>query len=207
MGARCQRTWCCWRRACSTGSWGFRASDRLTGRGIYYGAALVEAVSCKDEEVYCGGGREFGRAGGAVLCQICLQGDDAGAGRGLAATMSKYLIDEIERTSNIVVEPRHAGIWRRRAKSRLEDLSLRGPKGRVSACQPRRYSCLLARRRERNGCPTAILRDDKGFRAGGAGSAAGREARRKAGRKQREPFLLESSVPGVFVAGDVRHGR
>ena len=57
-------------------------AERLTGRGIYYGAALVEAVSCKDEEVFRRGRRQFRRAGGAALRQICPQGDDAGAREG-----------------------------------------------------------------------------------------------------------------------------
>ena len=50
------------------------------------------------------------------------------------------------------------------------------------------------------------MRDEKGFCAGRAGFAAGWEAAGDGWREQREPFLLETSVPGVFVAGDVRHG-
>ena len=57
-------------------------ADRLTGRGIYYGAALVEAVACKDEEVFVVGGANSAGPGSAALCQVCLQGDDAGARAG-----------------------------------------------------------------------------------------------------------------------------
>ncbi len=56
-------------------------AERLMGRGIYYGAALVEAAACKDEEVFVVGGRQLCRAGRAAFCQVCLQGDDVGAGR------------------------------------------------------------------------------------------------------------------------------
>ena len=57
-------------------------AERLTGRGIYYGAALVEAPRCKDEDVYVVGGRQFRRPGGAAFFQVCPQGNDAGARRG-----------------------------------------------------------------------------------------------------------------------------
>jgi len=85
---------------------GIPGSDRLAGQGIYYGAALVEAVACKDEEVHIVGGANS--AGQAALhfakfaCKVTMlvRGD------GLSATMSKYLIDEIGRTSNIEVMAR-----------------------------------------------------------------------------------------------------
>ena len=57
-------------------------ADRLTGRGIYYGAALVEAQFVQGRRSICGGGSEFGWAGGALLCQICLQSDGSGARQG-----------------------------------------------------------------------------------------------------------------------------
>src|SRR5208283_2214101 len=80
-------------------------AERLTGRGIYYGAALVEAAACKDEEVFVVGGANS--AGQAALhfakyaCKVTM----LVRGAGLAASMSKYLIDEIERTSTIVLQP------------------------------------------------------------------------------------------------------
>ncbi len=55
-------------------------AERLAGRGIYYGAALVEAVACKDEEVFVVGGANSPGPGGAALWQVCLQGDYGGAG-------------------------------------------------------------------------------------------------------------------------------
>ncbi len=115
MAARFRRTWCCWRWECSTASCEIPGADRLTGRGIYYGAALVEARRCKDEEVFVVGGANS--AGQAALhfakfaCKVTM----LVRGTGLAATMSKYLIDEIERTSNIVLESRDTGVGGRRA--------------------------------------------------------------------------------------------
>jgi len=91
-------------------------AEKLAGRGIYYGAALVEAASCKDEEVYIVGGANS--AGQAALhfakfaCKVTM----LVRASGLEASMSKYLIDEIARTSNIVVEP-NTQVWLRKARN------------------------------------------------------------------------------------------
>ena len=178
-------------------------ADRLTGRGIYYGAALVEAVACKDEEVYVVGGANS--AGQAALhfakfaCKVTM----LVRGEGLSATMSKYLIDEIERTSNIVVEP-WTQVLEAMGEERLEALKLSGPQGeyRVPATS---LFVFIGAAPGTGWLPPSILRDDKGF------LLAGPDLRSEgklpdSWREAREPFLLESSVPGVFVAGDVRHG-
>ena len=79
-------------------------ADLLTGRGIYYGAALVEAVSCKGEEVYIVGGANSAGQAALHFARYATKVTMLVRGPGLAATMSKYLIDEIARTSNIVLE-------------------------------------------------------------------------------------------------------
>jgi len=117
-------------------------ADLLTGRGIYYGAALVEAVSCKAKRSISWW-RELCRPGSSALCPVCYQGDDAGARTRLAATMSKYLIDEIARTSNIVLEA-HTHVTEVFGEERLEELKLKGRR-ESGACRHRRFSCLLAR--------------------------------------------------------------
>ena len=182
---------------------GIPGADRLTGRGIYYGAALVEAVACKDEDVFVVGGANS--AGQAALhfakfaCKVTM----LVRGEGLSATMSKYLIDEIERTSNIVVEPR-TQVLEAFGEERLEALKLSGPQGecRVPASS---LFVFIGAAPGTGWLPPSILRDEKGFLL--AGPDLGSDGRLPEGwREPREPFLLESSVPGVFVAGDVRHG-
>jgi thioredoxin reductase (NADPH) len=178
-------------------------AERLTGRGIYYGAALVEAAACKDEEVYIVGGANS--AGQAALhfakfaCKVTM----LVRGEGLSATMSKYLIDEIERTSNIVVEPR-TQVVEAIGDERLEALQLEGPKGvyRIPATS---LFVFIGAAPGTEWLPPSILRDEKGFLL--AGPDLRTEGRLpEIWRDAREPFLLESSVPGVFVAGDVRYG-
>ena len=182
---------------------GIPGSDRLTGRGIYYGAALVEAVACKDEEVFVVGGANS--AGQAALhfakfaCKVTMlvRGD------GLSATMSKYLIDEIERTSNIVVAP-HTQVLEAMGEERLEEMKLSGPQGEhvVPASS---VFVFIGAAPGTGWLPPSILRDDKGFLLAGPDLRTDGKLP-ESWREEREPFLLESSVPGVFVAGDVRHG-
>ena len=175
-------------------------AERLTGRGIYYGAALVEAASCKDEEVFVVGGANS--AGQAALhfakyaCKVTM----LVRGQGLSATMSKYLIDEIERTSNVVVESR-TEVIEALGEDRLQSIRLRGPAGEYELPAASLFVFIGAAPRT-SWLPEAIQRDENDF------LLAGPDIRREDGawKEAREPFLLETSVPGVFVAGDVRHG-
>jgi thioredoxin reductase (NADPH) len=177
--------------------------DRLSGRGIYYGAALVEAASCKDEDVFIVGGANS--AGQAALhfakyaCKVTM----LVRGEGLSATMSKYLIDEIERTSNIVLTPK-TQVIAVEGEERLESLQLRGPQGEYRVPATSMFVFIGAAPRT-DWLPPSVLRDELGFIL--AGPDLRQEGKLPAQwREARDPFLLESSVPGVFVAGDVRHG-
>jgi thioredoxin reductase (NADPH) len=117
--------------------------------------------------------------------------------------MSKYLIDEIERTSNIRVEAR-THVIEVEGNGHLEALRLRGPKGeyRVPASS---LFVFIGAEPLVDWLPPTILRDEKGFVL--AGPDLRHDGKMPEGwQEQREPFLLETSVPGVFVAGDVRHG-
>jgi thioredoxin reductase (NADPH) len=178
-------------------------ADRLTGRGIYYGAALVEAVACRDEEVFVVGGANS--AGQAALhfakfaCKVTMlvRGD------GLSATMSKYLIDEIEQTSNIVLESR-TQVLEALGEERLESLKLSGSKGEYQVPATSLF-VFIGAAPGTEWLPASILRDDKGFLLAGPDLRIDGKLP-DIWKEQREPYLLESSVPGVFVAGDVRRG-
>jgi len=178
-------------------------AESLTGCGIYYGAALVEAAACKDEDVYVVGGANS--AGQAALhfskfaCRVTM----LVRGQGLAATMSKYLIDEIERTSNIVLAT-GTQVMKAEGNGHLEALFLSGPGGeyRVTASS---LFVFIGAEPGVSWLPSSILRDERGFVL--AGPDLRRDGRMPESWKEpREPFLLETSLPGVFVAGDVRHG-
>ena len=183
-------------------------AEELTGRGVYYGAALVEAAACKDEEVYVVGGANS--AGQAALhfakfaCKVTM----LVRASGLESSMSKYLIDEIERTSNIVVEP-NTQVMAAEGTDHLEALCVRGPEG-TSRRPAASLFVFIGAVPGTEWLPDAILRDDKGFVLAGPDlespemKASGKFA--KMWKLDRDPYLLETSIPGIFVAGDVRHG-
>ena len=178
-------------------------AERLTGRGIYYGAALVEAASCKGEEVFIVGGANS--AGQAALhfakfaCKVTM----LVRGEGLSATMSKYLIDEIGSTSNIVVQAR-TQVVEAIGNERLDALRLSGPEGEYTVPAAALF-VFIGAAPGTDWLPASILRDENGFLLAGADlRVAGKLP--EIWHEAREPYLLESSVPGVFVAGDVRHG-
>ncbi len=178
-------------------------AERLTGRGIYYGAALVEAASCKDEDVFVVGGANS--AGQAALhfakfaCKVTL----LVRGSGLSTTMSKYLIDEIERTSNIVLEVKTQVVGAE-GEDRLEGLRLLGPEGEYHVPASSLFVFIGAEPGV-GWLPPSVLRDEKGFVLAGQDLRHGGKLP-EGWQEAREPFLLETSIPGVFVAGDVRHG-
>jgi len=178
-------------------------ADRLAGQGIYYGAALVEAAACKDEDVFVVGGANSAGQAAVHFAKYACKVTMLVRGEGLAATMSKYLIDEIERTSNIVLES-HTQVLEAFGAERLEGLQLSGPQGERRVPASSMFVFIGAAPRT-EWLPQEILRDEKGFLL--AGPDLRSEGKLPSEwREPREPFLLESSVPGVFVAGDVRHG-
>ncbi len=177
--------------------------ERLTGRGIYYGAALVEAASCRNEDVFVVGGANSAGQAALHFSKYARSVAMLVRGPGLTATMSKYLIDEIGRTSNIVVRP-GTQVMEVCGQEHLEKLMLRGPDG-DEAVEASSLFVFIGAAPRTDWLPGAILRDDKGFLLAGPDL---RQDGKLPGewKESREPFLLESSVPGVFVAGDVRHG-
>jgi thioredoxin reductase (NADPH) len=183
-------------------------ADKLTGRGIYYGAALVEAAACKDEEVYMIGGANSAGQAALHFAKFARKVTMLVRASGLEASMSKYLIDEIERTSNIVVEP-NTQVLAAEGEDHLKAIRIQGPDGE-SVREIGSLFVFIGAVPGTEWLPDVVLKDDKGFvlagpdltsaemRAGGKFARIWKEAR--------DPFLLETSVPGVFVAGDVRHG-
>jgi thioredoxin reductase (NADPH) len=178
-------------------------AERLTGCGIYYGAALVEALSCTDEDVFVVGGANSAGQAALHFARFARHVTMLVRGSGLSFTMSKYLIDEIERTSNIEVEA-HTQVLEALGEERLEGLRLLGPNGEIQVPASSLF-VFIGAAPGTGWLPPSILRDEKGF------VLAGPDLRSQGKlppewKESREPFLLESSVPGVFVAGDVRHG-
>jgi thioredoxin reductase (NADPH) len=179
--------------------------ERLTGAGIYYGAAMTEAMSCKDLGVYVvGGGNSAGQAA-MFFSRYASDVTILVRGEGLAATMSRYLIDQIEEMPNVRVSP-FTQVVEAHGDEHLEALTLlhsdTGARERVPATALFIFIGAMPRTEWLEG---TVQRDRYGFIPTGAELL--REGKRPRGwDADREPFLLEASVPGVFAAGDVRSG-
>ena len=177
--------------------------EQLTGVGVYYGAALVEARSCLDEEVFIVGGANSAGQAAMHFSQYASQVTMLVRGESLEASMSKYLIDQIAGTSNIKVET-HSQVIEAMGESRLEGLRLqcRGEERTVAATG---LFIFIGAAPTTSWLPEEIMRDPHGFVLSGPDLRVDGKLPRR-WKEERDPFLLESSMPGVFVAGDVRHG-
>lgn len=177
--------------------------ERLTGAGVYYGAALVEARACKDEQVYVIGGANSAGQAAMHFSQYAKQVTMLVRGESLEAGMSKYLIDQIAGTSNIKVETR-SQVLEAIGESRLESLRVecRGEESTVPATG---LFIFIGAAPTTGWLPEEIMRDPHGFVLSGQDLRVDGKLPRT-WKEERQPFLLESSMPGVFVAGDVRHG-
>jgi thioredoxin reductase (NADPH) len=179
--------------------------DRLQGAGVYYGAGSTEAMTCADEDVYIIGGANSAGQAAMNFSRFARRVVMLVRGDSLAASMSRYLVDEIEKTPNISVELK-SSITEVHGDTRLEAISVlcssSGETSVVPACSLFIFIGAEPRTEWLNGL---VERDNKGFIL--TGPDLRRNGKLPPGwRLDRDPDLLETSVPGVFAAGDVRRG-
>ena len=177
--------------------------ERLTGTGVYYGAAMEEARSCKDEHVYIVGGANSAGQAAMHFSQYAREVTMLVRATSLETSMSKYLIDQIAGTSNIKVET-CSQVIEATGESRLEALKLQciGEERTVPAMG---LFIFIGAAPVTDWLPEDVMRDPRGFVLSGPDLRVEGKLPRT-WKENRDPYLLESSMPGVFVAGDVRHG-
>ena len=174
--------------------------ESLTGSGVYYGAAPGEAAAVEGEDVVVVGAANS--AGQAILdlatrarhvTVVC-------RAEGLEKGMSHYLVERIRSLTNVEVETR-AVVTAASGDGRLEELtiSIEGRERRLSAAAA---FVFIGARPQTDWLGDTVARDQAGFILSGV--AVKRMEGRHRWRLERDPFLLETSLPGVFVAGDVR---
>ena len=179
--------------------------DRLQGAGVYYGAGPSEAISCKDEDVYIVGGANSAGQAAMHFSKYARRVVMLVRGDSLASSMSQYLIDQIKQTENISVQLRSkvAGVY---GEERLEAISIHcGDTGQIERVPAVALFIFIGAMPGTDWLDGLVERDDRGFILSGADLV--RDGRRPKGWSlDRDPGLLETSVPGIFVVGDVRHG-
>ena len=178
---------------------------RLQGAGIYYGGGATEAMSCKGEIVYVVGGANS--AGQAAMnfakyadrVVILVRGDS------LASTMSQYLIDQIKETPNIQIWA-HASVVESHGETHLEEISvLCSDTGKIERVPATSMFIFIGALPRTDWLGDLVERDERGFILTGPDLI--RDGQHPKGwALERDPFLLETNVPGIFAVGDVRHG-
>jgi thioredoxin reductase (NADPH) len=188
-----------WRRLAAPGI------DRLQGAGVYYGGGTTEALSCKGEIVYVVGGANS--AGQAAMnfskyadkVVMLLRGDS------LSSTMSRYLIDQIKATPNIQLWS-HASVAEVHGDTHLEEVSvLCSDTNKVERVPATSIFIFIGALPRTDWLSGIVERDERGFVLTGPDLIRDGD-HPKGWSLERDPFLLETNVPGIFAVGDVRHG-
>jgi thioredoxin reductase (NADPH) len=177
--------------------------ERLTGAGVYYGATMTEAKSCVNENVYIIGGANSAGQAAMYFSKYAKKVTMLVRADSLKNSMSKYLIDQIAATSNIEVRPR-CQVVEALGENRLACLRLCGSEGEETVPASGLY-IFIGAAPNTDWLPDTIMRDANGFLLSGADLKVDGKMI-KSWNQPREPYLLETSLPGIFVAGDVRHG-
>jgi thioredoxin reductase (NADPH) len=179
--------------------------DQLTGAGVYYGSAMTEEMYCREQDVYVvGAGNAAGQAAMYIsrfarCVKLLVRGDS------LAKSMSQYLIDEIARMPNIVVQLL-TRVIEAHGEHHLESLTIVNDQTGQTATLPTVALFIFVGAMPLTTCVADLIEcDAQGYILSGADlTLNGRRPRNWP--LERNPYLLETNVPGIFVAGDVRHG-
>jgi thioredoxin reductase (NADPH) len=188
-----------WRRL------GVPGMDRLTGAGIYYGAAITEASSCQDEDVYIVGGANSAGQAAVYFSEVARSVRMIVRGESLSKSMSHYLVERIATIPNISVIP-NSEVVAVEGKDQLEEITVQHhDTGNAEKLPARALFIFIGAEPRTEWLEGVVRRDANGFLITGANLL--RDGKRPTGwTPDRDPYLLETSVPGVFAVGDVRDG-
>ena len=175
--------------------------EEFTGAGVYYGAAQTEAVACEGEEVYVVGGANSAGQAAMYFSKYARKVRILVRGESLVKSMSQYLIDQIEGTDNIEVLPFHS-VVEAKGDKRLEMLRVEDSQtGEIKEMPTSSLFIFIGATPSTEWLDGLVKRDERGFICTGPDVPDGMPW-----PLERDRFLLETSEPGIFSVGDVRHG-
>jgi thioredoxin reductase (NADPH) len=178
--------------------------DALVGLGVYYGATVAEAMAHSDQDVFIVGGANSAGQAAVAAARYARRVTLLVRGESLADTMSHYLIGQIDATPNIAVRLR-TSVRAAAGSPALETITLHDASTGAAETIPADALFVFIGAEPRTGWLEGVVaRDAHGFVYSGPDVLA--LPRRAGWPLERQPYYLETSVPGVFVAGDVRHG-
>jgi thioredoxin reductase (NADPH) len=178
--------------------------DRLTGAGVYYYAPMSEAFSYRDGNIYIVGGANSAGQAAMYFSKFARQVTMLVRGESLSDTMSKYLENQIAATKNIEVRL-NSSVSAVEGADHCEKISIENKKTRSRETVPASALLIYAGAVPRTDwLDGMVARDAQGYLISGQHLML--DGKRPIGwAADRDPFYLETSVPGIFVAGDVRH--
>jgi len=179
--------------------------ERLQGAGVYYGGGASEAIACRGETVYIIGGANSAGQAAMHFSKFAAKVVMLIRGNSLASTMSHYLIEQIQTTANIEVLTQRS-VSEVHGDTRLTAITIKNAAtGETTQLPASSLFIFIGAQPRTEWLPSEVQRDDRGFILSGPDLL--RDGKRPNGwNLDRDPGLLESSVPGIFVVGDVRHG-
>jgi thioredoxin reductase (NADPH) len=179
--------------------------ERLTGAGIYYGAAMTEAMSTRGEDVYVIGGANSAGQAAMHFSKYARRVVMLVRGSSLAASMSQYLINQLKATPNIQIEF-NSSLVEAHGNDHLEAISVHCTvTNEITRVPANSLFIMIGAAPNTEWLANIVERDAQGFIYSGPQLTS--DGKRPKGWKlDRDPALLETNVPGIFVVGDVRHG-
>ncbi|MDJ0687810.1 MAG: FAD-dependent oxidoreductase [Xenococcaceae cyanobacterium MO_188.B32] len=179
--------------------------DKFTGAGVYYGAAQTEALACREEDVYVVGGANSAGQAAMYFSKYARTVNMLVRGDSLTKSMSQYLIDQIEATDNIKVQT-HTSVIEARGETSLETLVLQNSlTGETKTVAANSLFIFIGAVPHTDWLDGIITRDERGFIYTGS-DLPQKDNKPKGWSLERDPYLLETNIPGIFAVGDVRHG-
>ena len=179
--------------------------QRLQGAGVYYGGGASEAIACKGETVYVIGGANSAGQAAMHFSKFAQKVIMLVRGGSLASTMSHYLIEQIEKTPNIEVWT-HTSVVEVHGETRLSEITIqRAVTAETEKLPATSLFIFIGAQPRTEWLDGLVRRDERGFILSGPDLL--HDGKRPEGWSlDRDPGLLETNVPGIFVVGDVRHG-
>ena len=179
--------------------------EDFTGRGVYYGAAMTEANACRDETVFVVGGGNSAGQGAVYLSQYAKEVKIIIRKPDLTSSMSSYLIDQIDKTDNIEVVP-HSEVKEVYGQDHIHGVCLQNNEtGDSKRTDVSALFIFIGAKPATEWIGSSMYRTDRGYLETGR-DLTRRKLFKKGWKIDREPYLLETCIPGVFAAGDVRAG-
>ena len=178
-------------------------ADALTGAGIYYGAAYTEAMHYKDKNVFVVGGANSAAQGALYLSRFASK--VTVLIRGHEPTASKYLVDALNENEKIEILL-DTDLLEVKGVNTLEQIVIKNTKrGEVQTCDASAMFVFIGVRPQSQAVSGLVQCSDKGYIFTGPDLIVDKKPP-QGWTLERDPFLLETSVPGIFAAGDVRFG-